>query len=222
LSTNTQPVLCAVNIKLDILEFLCRYVFAVGRGFRDGIVCAEDFERFAAACGSVLVALLELVVPFFFLLLTLALLVIRDRIDCVMFEGGGCVLACACRRVVSVPGVGDDDVVEGRVTLAEARETDFENHGSKIFMYCSVSRVVICPKGSLSRRLSGAAAAKDDFHNEGTNAKNWRFLVVTAAKTINVHFTPLSFTFLSLFAFHSHFPPFTSNSLSHMINSWVR
>ena len=27
-----------------------------------------------------------------------------------------------------VPGVGDDDVVEGRVALAEAREADFEDH----------------------------------------------------------------------------------------------
>lgn len=52
LSTDTQPVLCAVDIKLDVLELFGRLV-AVGGGFRDGIVCAEDFERFAAACGSV-------------------------------------------------------------------------------------------------------------------------------------------------------------------------
>lgn len=27
-----------------------------------------------------------------------------------------------------VPGVGDDDVVEGCMALAKAREADFENH----------------------------------------------------------------------------------------------
>jgi hypothetical protein len=30
---------------------------------------------------------------------------------------------------MGVPGVGDDDVVKGRMTLAEARETDLEDHG---------------------------------------------------------------------------------------------
>jgi hypothetical protein len=44
----------------------------------------------------------------------------------VLSEEGGC-SACAW-RVVCVPGVGDDNVVEGRMTLAEACETDLENH----------------------------------------------------------------------------------------------
>ena len=52
LSTNTQPVLCAVNVELDVLELFRRLV-AVGGRSGNGIVCAEDFERFAAACGSV-------------------------------------------------------------------------------------------------------------------------------------------------------------------------
>jgi hypothetical protein len=52
LSTNTQPVLCAVDIELNILELLRRLV-AVGGRFGNGVVGAEDFERFAAACGSV-------------------------------------------------------------------------------------------------------------------------------------------------------------------------
>lgn len=33
------------------------------------------------------------------------------------------------RRRWCLPGVGDDDVVEGRVALAEARESYLENHG---------------------------------------------------------------------------------------------
>jgi hypothetical protein len=45
----------------------------------------------------------------------------------VVVEGGGC-SGCAW-RVMGVPGVGDDDVVKGRMTLAEARETDLEDHG---------------------------------------------------------------------------------------------
>ena len=42
--------------------------------------------------------------------------------------------------------MGDDDVVEGRMTLAEARETDFENHGRKALVFCSDSRMIVCQK----------------------------------------------------------------------------
>lgn len=59
---------------------------------------------------------------------------IRDRADCGMFEGGRCVSACARGRAMSVPGVGDDNVVKRRMTLAEARETDFEDHGRKVLV----------------------------------------------------------------------------------------
>jgi hypothetical protein len=133
-----------VDIKLDVLEFLCRCLFTVGRCFRDGVVCAEDFERFAAACGSVLVALLEFVASFFFRCSQGTGIEVEWARLC-----NGCVSACACGRVMSVPGVGDDDVVEGRMTLAEARETDFENHGRKIFVCCFVFE-----GGCLSKGLS--------------------------------------------------------------------
>jgi hypothetical protein len=60
----------------------------------------------------------------------------QDGLGCmVQSEEGGC-SACAW-RVACVPGVGDDNVVEGRMTLAEARETDLENHSVWCLVYRS-------------------------------------------------------------------------------------
>ena len=131
-----------MDIELNVLELLGRLI-AVGRGFRDGIVCAEDFKRFAAACGSVCWGF---AVRYAFLLLLRCFFFLYDKElertggDAAMFEGRGC-FGLGARRVLSVPGVGDDDVVEGRMALAEARETDFENHGKTrlmcyLWLYC--------------------------------------------------------------------------------------
>lgn len=52
LSSDTDPVLRAVDIEFDVLELAC--VFAtIGWSFRDGVVCAEDLEGFAITGGSV-------------------------------------------------------------------------------------------------------------------------------------------------------------------------
>ena len=113
--------------------------------------------------------------------------------------------------------MGDDDVVEGRMTLAEAREANFEDHGRTVFGLLRGS-CVSSKDCSIAETIWWSAAAKDDFRDEGTNAKNCRFLVVTAAK-------PSMFTSLLLlhsFHFRFHSLPFTLNSLSHMIDSLVR
>lgn len=50
------------------------------------------------------------------------------------------ILGLRARRVIGVPGVGDDDVVEGRMALAEARKTDLENHDEwSCVLFCSES-----------------------------------------------------------------------------------
>lgn len=106
--------------------------------------------------------------------------------------------------------MGDDDVVEGRMTLAEARKTDFENHGEDGL---GVLFLVVL------RRLPVAAAKDDDFRDEGTNAKNSHSPMVA---TINSHFTFASHCFHYHSACHFHLLPFTSNLLRRMINTWAR
>jgi hypothetical protein len=78
----------------------------------------------------------------------------------VQFEQGGC-SGCAW-RVIGVPGVGDDDVVKGRMTLAEACETDLEDHGrwSWCIMLCGERQMFRQRPTYLLRRPSGAAACK--------------------------------------------------------------
>jgi hypothetical protein len=117
----------------------------------------------------------------------------------VLFEGGGC-SACAW-RVIGVPGVGDDDVVEGRMTLAEARETDLENHGR-----CSWY-IMSCGEGQMFRQRTIFCGdhlvpplAKDDFRDARTNAKNShpRMHQLSLHSLLHISFaTTLSFTLTS-------------------------
>jgi hypothetical protein len=82
--------------------------------------------------------------------------------------------ACAW-RVVCVPGVGDDDVVEGRMTLAEARETDLENHGMYGLWYIVLGRKGECFVKGLSfaeTHLVPPLQKMAGFRDEQTNAKN--------------------------------------------------
>ena len=85
---------------------------------------------------------------------------------------------------MSVPGVGDDDVVEGRMTLAEAREADFENHGRTIFGLLQGS-CVSSKDCSIAETIWWSAAAKDDFRDEGTSAKNSHPQWLHAAKSLH-------------------------------------
>ena len=59
----------------------------------------------------------------------------RARTNCASVRGKW-VFRLGRAEGLSVPGMGDDDVVEGRMALAEACETDFENHGSMVLMWC--------------------------------------------------------------------------------------
>ena len=115
-----------------------------------------------------------------------------------MFEGSGC-FDLGALRVLSVPGMGDDDVVEGRMALAETRETDFKNHGSMVLMWCFWSYY-----GDYLSPLQKMMA----FAIERTSAKNSLSPVVVA---IDFPFTLASHSFHCHSAFHSHLWPFTSS-----------
>lgn len=109
--------------------------------------------------------------------------------------------------IIGVPGVGDDDVVEGRVALAEARETNFENHGewSCVLSFFESRWSTV----SILRRLSSTAAAKDDFRNEGTTPRTatpdgcGQTTLSSASLLLHIPILSLSLCF-SLSHFRSH------------------
>jgi hypothetical protein len=145
-----------------------------------------------------------------FMISALSMIGSQDGLRCmVQSEEGGCSV-CAW-RVVCVPGMGDDDVVERRMTLAEARETDLENHG--VWSCC----IVICGKGKCFVKglsfaeihLLPSLQKMGGLRDERTNAKNCR-------PGIKFHFTLASHSFHFHIAFH--FTSLHLTSLNHMID----
>jgi hypothetical protein len=124
-----------------------------------------------------------------------------------MFEGNGC-FGFSARRGLSVPGMGDDDVVEGRMALAEARETDFENHGRMVLMCC----FWIYRENHLSPLQDMTFAMRERMPRTAIPAGCGHQL---SASPLELHISPtVSLPFTLTFCL--------SLLLSHMIDFWIR
>ena len=116
--------------------------------------------------------------------------------DSAMFEGREC-FGLGARRVLSVPGMGDDDVVEGRMALAEARETDFEDHGKmRLMCYLWLYR------GDYLSPLQKMMAFAMRERTPRTAMRRWLRPSTFTSRLLHIPFTLSLCLSLSLAAFH--------------------